>query len=458
MRKSLYILFGLILIFGQTLFGNIINIPDDYPTIQEGLNMANTGDTVLVAAGTYYENIIWPETNEIKLIGSGEDNCIIDGNSLARVIYFGQDLNGIIDSSTLITGFTIQNGNSPCGGGIFFYNSEPNLVNLRITDNSAVSSGGGIMCFNYSDVNFENVIFTNNSAGSEGGALCCDFSSDATLTNVIITDNESISGCGGGISSEGGSIVVVSYSLITGNSAVYGGGVFCGEKGGCNLINCTIVNNSASDDGGGVGSYYYSWEVVNCILWNNFPNQITGDVGISYSNIQGGCAGIGNIDADPLFIDPLNGDYHLSWANFPIPDSTMSPCIDAGDPTSPQDPDGTIAYMGAFYFDQTIVATDYNNPNNIVSSGLFQNYPNPFKNSTTISFSLKEQSKVKLSIYNIKGELVATLINEEMYPHNNHQIIWNGKSGNNDLANGIYFYKLSIGNTVVDIKKCLLLK
>jgi len=86
----------------------------------------------------------------------------------------------------------------------------------------------------------------------------------------------------------------------------------------------------------------------------------SGSVTATYSDIQGGWYGTGNIDADPLFADPANGDFHLSWANFPIPDDTKSPCIDAGDPNSPFDPDGTIADMGAFYFNQSQVAQQIN--------------------------------------------------------------------------------------------------
>jgi hypothetical protein len=70
---------------------------------------------------------------------------------------------------------------------------------------------------------------------------------------------------------------------------------------------------------------------------------------------MGGYTGIGNIDADPLFADSINSDFHLTWVNFPVPDSTRSPCIDAGDPESPFDPDSTTADMGAFYFDQTLM-------------------------------------------------------------------------------------------------------
>jgi hypothetical protein len=66
------------------------------------------------------------------------------------------------------------------------------------------------------------------------------------------------------------------------------------------------------------------------------------------------CDVYSNILLDPLFVDFANGDYHLSWDNWPTPDSTKSPCIDAGDPLSPLDPDGTIADMGVFSFDQSV--------------------------------------------------------------------------------------------------------
>ena len=74
----------------------------------------------------------------------------------------------------------------------------------------------------------------------------------------------------------------------------------------------------------------------------------------AFSDIRGGWSGDGNIDKYPFFKDPVNNDFHLTWPGYPIPGATKSPCIDAGYPVSPQDPDGTITDMGAWYFNQTL--------------------------------------------------------------------------------------------------------
>ncbi len=114
MRRFI-LLFTLILTVASTSLSTTIHVPGDQPTIQTGLNTAVEDDRVLVAAGTYYENIVWPAVNGIKLIGSGQEDCVIDGDSLASVIRFEEELGGIIDTTTVVAGFTIQNGNAQDG-------------------------------------------------------------------------------------------------------------------------------------------------------------------------------------------------------------------------------------------------------------------------------------------------------------------------------------------------------
>ena len=250
------------ILFLSVCYPAVINVPADQSTIQMGIDAASNGDSVLVSSGTYYENIVWPATNGIKLIGSGEENCIIDGNELASVIRFEEDLGGI--STTLIAGFTLQNGNAQdCGhtnshhcrgGGIYLYFSSPTFIDMIISDNSAYQGGGIYLLY-----------------------------SNPTFTNVT----------------------------FSGNSATYGGGI---------LFLYNIHHDTQI-----VGS---SPTLTNSILWGNSPDEIYfwefesagHSITISYSDIQGGEAGIvandgtvywedGNIDADPLFCDAENGDF-----------------------------------------------------------------------------------------------------------------------------------------------------
>jgi len=94
--------------------------------------------------------------------------------------------------------------------------------------------------------------------------------------------------------------------------------------------------------------------------------------------------------------------------------------------------------------------------NNDVS--FMQNCPNPFNPSTTISFSIPEESKIALLIYNLKGQKTKTLAHHD-FTSGYHSIIWNGDDDSGKLvSSGIYFYKLIVNSKVISIKKCMLLK
>ena len=285
----------IICFFPIFLVSTIINVPDDQLTIQAGINAATNTDTVLVEPGTYVENInyngknitvgsLFLTTHDTSYISS----TIIDGNSSGLVVTFNNGEN----STAVLCGVTLINGSANYGGGICCDNySNPDIRNVTISGNSAIECGGGIYCYN-SSPSLQNVTITRNLATEYGGGISCFANSSPSLQNVTIADNSA-------------------------------------ELGG-NAIYCD--NSSPS--------------LLNSILWNDFPDEIyifSGSVTATYSDIQGGWTGTGNIDSDPLFVDPGIGDYHLH---------VTSPCIDAGDPASPLDLDGTIADMGAYYFHQ----------------------------------------------------------------------------------------------------------
>jgi PKD repeat protein len=93
----------------------------------------------------------------------------------------------------------------------------------------------------------------------------------------------------------------------------------------------------------------------------------------------------------------------------------------------------------------------------ISNTELRQNYPNPFNPQTNIEFALKEPGNVELSIYNLKGQKICTLVDKNL-PADNHSFIWNGRDeNNNQVASGIYFYRLQTARQVIT-KKMMLLK
>jgi len=134
-----------------------------------------------------------------------------------------------------------------------------------------------------------------------------DSYSSPTVANCIFSRNSARDGTGGGMHNDWYSSPTLTNCIFTGNSVYFGGGGMFNES-------------------------YSSPTVTNCIVWGNSPAQIAGGGSIEYSDIEGGREGEGNIDADPLFVDADNDDYHLLPA---------SPCIDAGDPNYVAGPNET---------------------------------------------------------------------------------------------------------------------
>ena len=304
----------LIVGLAASCFATTIHVPGDQPTIQAGLNSAVEDDTVLVAAGTYYENIIWPAVNGIKLIGSGQEECIIDGNHQTSVIRFECE-SVVIDTSTMLAGFTITSGHAD-GGGIHCRYASPTLTSITLSDNYG-SFGGGIYCLESSPVLID-VTVSHNDGYYYGGGIYCN-SSSLSLTNVTITfnqtnsmgqgydgggvyctnsslfmENVTISGnhagedysCGGGMYCRNSNLVLTDV-MICNNSTYQGGGIYCRDSN-LTLANLTIYSNSADTDGAGIycGSSHLVMENVK-VTHNDSSSQLNtckgGGIYIGYS-------------------------------------------------------------------------------------------------------------------------------------------------------------------------------
>ena len=298
-------------------------------TIQQAIDMASGGDTIVVTMGIYYENLHFHGKN-IALMGTDPDNfavtasTIIDGSQPdnphpTSVITFS----GSETKACVIAGLTIRNGTGTIdgagrrsGGGLYGNQTQATIRNNIITDNHVNWNGGGAI-----DCNglIEHNVFLDNSAGSYGGGLVwCD----GTIKSNVISSNTSGT-FGGGLGDCDG---VISENVICGNSSEYAGGGADGCDGTIqhNIIsgnatlmgggavwsngtfrNNTFACNSAEAVGGGMAGC--GGTITNCIIWENSadtgPQFYNGNMP-TYSCIQEWTeGGEGNISTDPMFVD-----------------------------------------------------------------------------------------------------------------------------------------------------------
>ena len=193
-KKSLVV--WLILSVGLTtcVLARILHVPSEYPAIQDGIDAAIDGDTVLVASGTYTGS----NNRGVDFMGkpitvtseTGSDETIIDCEQSDRGFYFPSNE----DSTSILEGFTIINGEvegESSGGGILCMYASPTIRNNIIT-NCYTYWGGGIGCVSASPVIIGNSIIENE--GERGGGMALLAGSHARIINNVIRNNISPGG------------------------------------------------------------------------------------------------------------------------------------------------------------------------------------------------------------------------------------------------------------------------
>ena len=304
------------IIYSNTTLQNIIlkekpkyQVPSVFPTIQTAINASSDGDTIVVAPGTYYENINFNGKNitvTSHFLSTSDttyiSQTIINGNQNGHVVEFSSEE----DSTAVLIGFTITNGYATgnwlnfdtYGGGIYCNGASPSLKSLIINNNTAEDKGGGICCWNCNSI-ISNVTIIENTANAGGGIDCVggspnitdvtiarnkagqgggiDCSADMILKNVTISNNTANDG--GGICISGTchpdyQNVVIRENMASG----YGGGIYC-LAGGQNMVNVIISNNTSKYDGAGI---YSKWSMItnltNVIISSNTAEQRCGGI------------------------------------------------------------------------------------------------------------------------------------------------------------------------------------
>jgi len=426
----------------------------------------------------------------------------------------GGGIAGLPNGSTafvIIEGNKIVNntisGDDEAGGSAITLTCYGKLINNDIsynTSNSTNYAAGAIDC--WSEASLSSVVIKNNKISHNvvtgnnyavGGGITIAIATNAQITNneirynklngtgtgrgagieiweiqelsvidrniISYNDAHTSSADGGGIYLKGGSLSITN-NVIAGNSAGQGGGI---RSAGSNvqIINNTIINNIASYRGAGIRVSSGQPVVINSIIWDNQSStdpQISGSIVVAHSNIQGEVwEGINNISTDPLFADTL---FHLSDSSKCIGKGINSIVINEITYSAPStdfegnsrpDPVDELVDIGALESPYPGLPTGIvaGEPITSMKFTLFQNYPNPFNPTTTISYQLPEQSNVELAIYNTTGQKIATLVSEKKAA-GNYQVVWNVED---DLASGVYFYKLTTSD-FGQVRKLLLLK
>jgi hypothetical protein len=406
-------------------------------------------------------------------------NVINGGGTWASGVDFA--CNGTITNNDI--SFNTSNATGTASGAVlcFAENSAPLTVTIKdnhITHNVAnggnYAVGGGVdIEYGMSASIIDNEISFNTlnatSTGWGGGMHIVIKAGSDTITGNTIRGNvvNGNNAWGGGITlhnNENTSNTLITNNIISGNKAKNGAGIRCWNSK-AQIINNTIVDNTASITGGGMrvdtGSEV---AVVNTIFWDNSAPVspqiiVTGGVAnVRYSDVEGSWPGEGNINADPFFADTL---FHLSDSSACIGagiDSIQivntwyhAPSYDFGGNPRPM-PTGTMPDIGAWEFDDQVVGIEPQPLTELPQTyALRQNYPNPFNPTTNIGFRIADFGFVTLTIYNVAGEKVATLVSENLSA-GSYEYQWDAQG----LASGVYFYRIEAGDFTKSRKMLLI--
>ncbi|MEA3475174.1 MAG: T9SS type A sorting domain-containing protein [Candidatus Cloacimonadota bacterium] len=451
-------------------------------------------NTIHIADGVYS-----PSVNEekfplnlrsyVSLVGESMENTILDGDHLTKLIQAeDEEEEYALKNLTMINGSGYECEMSDYGGVKIRKNNNILLENITL-HHCGGSAGSGILTNAINNLLMKNLYIYDNLGGKalkiyNNSQIFHQFSVENCVVRNNLPDSDPDVGDGGGI--------VVGGDMITSNNFY---GIFKNvqvtnnvnvttdwplssvaltvmNNATVDVINATIGDNTTPTGGAVKLDYGAEVNIINSILYGDIPREIVVDgrdmpctLTVQNSLIQGGMWGImvlgnntlnwleGNIDENPFWIG--TGDY-------PYALSDSSSCIDSGtiDTTGLHLPEYDLAGkprisggridMGAYEWQYIPAVDDWQNRS--TDNILLQNYPNPFSNSTTISFNLNKllsipmmfEREIYLDIFNVRGQLIRQL-KIQNYKLKINEVVWDGKDEKGrPVPSGIYFYSLKM--------------
>jgi hypothetical protein len=448
-----------------------LHVPGEYPTIQAGVDAAEPGDTVLVAAGNYSG----PGNRYIEFFGkdvsvisaAGPELTVIDGDLAWRAF----TLRGGESQAARIEGFTMTRCGGQFGGAISCDPSSPTVSRCVLVENGATLWGGAV--YSNSHPKFIDCVISNNSAPKGGGVY-----GSATLEDCVISENMT-SGHGGGLSGDftlrnclilgntsedsgGGLYAWEAYMegcLVSGNRADRGGGIAIVNIPGASIKSSTFTGNFADIVGGGIYLVEpYMVSIEHSIIRGNCAVSMGSEIyGWAMKPISVVCSAVDTLGvtypdafefigeqvySDPLFCDPescddaptVGGDYSLM---------SGSPCLPENSPCGE-----LIGALGLGCPVSSAPGSMASRPQPVILS---QPKPNPSAGLVAFDLSLARAERVRVGVYDVRGKLVERLV-DGVVDGGLHSFAWEAPGRGSSLGSGVYYIRVRSGSEDVTRK------
>jgi len=364
---------------------------------------------------------------------------------------------------------TIRDNIAGKGAGINVTGRHATILYNHVEGNvSHHDHGGGIYVSTFTSLVRRNMIRSNRVGETQGygwgGGIIIAGEITSQMEGNVITDNYTPT-AGSGVFWDEGATGTMHNDLLFRNqcpsddrsgAAIYiDGGA---APSSVHIENVTIADHQCLGLGAVIIEDGSSATFRNVILWGNTEDIaiMNGTYQITYSITK--ASGLGNVNANPMFIDASSADYRLSAG---------SPAINAGDaetefPVFPGDSNtsfdlgrnprmhGGRIDIGSYEFQGQSTTIGVDQTELPESFTLEQNYPNPFNPSTIIQFRLPINSEVRIEVYDLLGRLVAVPVEGRFSP-GDHAVVFDAGR----LASGMYLYRLQAGNVSITRKMVL---